>query len=124
MQGPVGACDSFQRDKGSTMTEKMDWLDKISTVLCIIGVVVILCAIVIHTQMFIKEIRMSDEERVARAERHDAESLSNNVKSMCIEGKKFVMTREYNFLAPDSWNAVQVLETDEKGKMNAVPCGK
>ena len=106
------------------MTEKMDWLDKISTVLCIIGVVVILCVIVIQTQMFIKEIRMSDEERVARAERHDAESLSNNVKSMCIEGKKFVMTREYNFLAPDSWNAVQVLETDEKGKMNAVPCGK
>ena len=46
------------------------------------------------------------------------ESLSHAVKFMCIDGKKFAMTK----VGPNSWNAVQIFDTDRRGNMNVVRC--
>jgi len=118
LQGPVGACDSFQRDKGSTMTEKMDWLGWIGTVSGFLSVFVVILVAVMYILKAIQEFQMNDEERAVMAERLDAENLSKNVRSMCIDGKKFAMTR----IGPNSWNAVQIFDTDRKGNMNVVRC--
>ena len=96
------------------MTEKIDWLGWIGIVSGFLSVFVVILVAVMYILKAIQEFQMNDEERAVMAERLDAENLSKNVRSMCIEGKKFVVTRK--------WNIVQIFDTDENGHQVAIDC--